>query len=170
MLFCKEHGNLTYLHDFSFARFSVDCRFFYLIMTAYFGDNVLDGNRFAFATNRFANNSFCQIDVHVTLKNNGLCQQRVDDTFQFTYAFVDVFGNVVYYRFRNIQPSRRILLRRIFFLSSTSGFSSSATKPHLKRVRRRSSIPCSITGARSEVRISCLPFWCRWLKIWKKVF
>ena len=72
-------------------------------MTAYFGDNVLDGNRFAFATNRFANNPFCQIDVHVTLKDNGLCQQRVDDTFQFTYAFVDVFGNVVYYRFRNIQ-------------------------------------------------------------------
>ena len=31
-------------------------------------------------------------------------------------------------------------------------------------------MPCSNTGARSEVRMSCLPFWCRWLKMWKNVF
>ena len=66
-------------------------------------------------------------------------------------------------------PSLYVFFRRIAILVSKSGVCKSADSPHLNRDSRRCSNPCSSTGGLSDVRISCFPVWCRWLKIWKKV-
>ena len=62
-------------------------------------------------------------------------------------------------------PSLSVLLSKIAFLVSKSGFSISADNPHLKRVSKRSSNPSNSAGFLSQVIISCLPDWCKWLNI-----
>ena len=50
---------------------------------------------------------------------------------------------------------------------SRSGGWTSASRPHSKRERKRSSSPPRALGGWSEVRTTCLPEECRELKVWK---
>ena len=73
-------------------------------MFANFGDDFLNGNWFVLNdAYGLTDDTFCQIHVDIAFEQDGLCQQRVDDTFQFTYAFVYILSNVVDNIFRNVQ-------------------------------------------------------------------
>ena len=62
-------------------------------------------------------------------------------------------------------PSLYNLFFNIEIRVSKFGNWSSADKPHLNLERSRCSMSCISTGALSDVRTTCLPFWCKWLNI-----
>ena len=104
MLLGQIHGYLSYLYHFALAGLGVDGGRINLVVAAYLFDDVVYGNRFDFrAFHRFLHDALSQFQVDFALEQNGLSQQGVHDTFQFTHAFVHVLGNVADDRFRNDQ-------------------------------------------------------------------
>ena len=76
MFFGQIHSYLTYLYHFSFSSFGMDGRFLYLVMVAYFLYDIFHCDRLAFTTAySFSYNSFSQIQIDITLEDNGLCQK-----------------------------------------------------------------------------------------------
>jgi len=95
MLFGQIHGYLTGLHHLALAALGVDDRLVELEVFAYFADDGVDGDRLVLNdAHGLADDALSQVDVDFALEEDGLCQQGVDDAFQFAHAFVHVFCNV----------------------------------------------------------------------------
>lgn len=125
---------------------------------AYGVDDFIDSHCLAFAVHYLADDTLRQFQVYFFIVYGGM-RHNGNDALQVTYTVAHVLCNIVNHFLGELQAVTVYLVaQNVLAEFTTVGFSSSATIPHLKRVIRRSSMPCSNTGARSEVRMSCLPF------------
>ena len=103
MFLSQVHGYLPYLCQRLLAALGEHFFLLDIEVSANFVENEIYGHRFFFHFYRAFEDLFCQRQVYISVPYDGVSHERIDYTFQLTYAVVHVFRDEVDDFFRYFQ-------------------------------------------------------------------
>ena len=66
-------------------------------MFTYYLKDIIYGDGFRFIVNNAVHDMLSQIHIYFLIENSRTCHDSNNDTFQVTYAFIHIFGNIIDY-------------------------------------------------------------------------